>query len=746
MYPRSLLTLISVYHKAALVLWPHRNHVEIVFGARALAVACKKIQRSLTRTTGIDMAVECALAHARPEDCADIISLVCERARFWGDPELWLRAVSVCDGERAISNIEPRNALYAVSKFGLDKIKDCLERTLERDPNISNGLCFLGTLDEMPASPHENPDSQGIKEWTHGQRMKLLSTLKVTEQGHDSAQIIITSAISVGDVGMLETTVLDSLNALSDPALLIESASKVHTRVPRLAKPDVARLTKNALARAILSADLVNTGKPSESVKLAESLVKTSKEVEHEDLIMTVVACIANFDQAGDAVTVWHILKTILLPFINTLQGLSFTTESATLSLSTLCTSTVRLYLDYASASPKDLGLEDIGPLLQAVALTSEPRALLLNTIATLMNFGPQAQTEVLPTLLDELPTRLAAAWHNLESVAFGLAMKYVESLDILIPGDPPSLRIDEILHALERVIRVIDAPQPCALLIERVLGQKQPELKPSIRALLVRLVPHFRKLLLIHKRERRPVYTALYRTLLVYWIDKQMGPRPQFDHLTALLQKGQAHNTCTVPSCERVHAFLISPDRTATHRQSTPDPPSRAHIESLLRTYTGVGVTYDETDQALVITKHETLLGPFGWSLDQEDGAKMVKALSVPPKELQTILGADYARAVSALGLPMPALTSGTPRALPPATYPTALGGSNKGRRKSRSAKAQTQEARAAVASTSSPASVTIPAQIAGGVKRPSDDPATSGGVYFGLNGGQDAKRRKTT
>lgn len=138
----------------------------------------------------------------------------------------------------------------------------------------------------------------------------------------------------------------------------------------------MARLTKNALVRAILSADLVNTEKPSESVRLAESLVKTSKEVEHEDLIMTVAACITNFDHAGDAVTVWHIVKTILLPFINTLQGFSFT-ESATMSLSTLCKSTVRLYLDHTFAFPKDFALEDMGPLLQAVALTSEPRALL---------------------------------------------------------------------------------------------------------------------------------------------------------------------------------------------------------------------------------------------------------------------------------------------------------------------------------------------------------------------------------
>lgn len=218
------------------------------------------------------------------------------------------------------------------------------------------------------------------------------------------------------------------------------------------------------------------------------------------------------------------------------------------------------------------------------------------------MNFGSQTQTEVLPTLLDELPTRLAAVWHDSESLALSLAMKYVASLDILIPGDPPSLKIDEILHALERGVR-IDAPQPCALLIERVLGQKQPGLKASIRALLVRLVPHFRKLLLIHKREHRPPYTALYRTLVVYWIDKQMGSRPQFDHLTALLQNVQAHNTCTVPSCECVHAFLKSSDRMATHRQSTLDPPSRAHVESVLRTYTGVGVTYDETDQALVVS-----------------------------------------------------------------------------------------------------------------------------------------------
>ncbi len=125
-----------------------------------------------------------------------------------------------------------------------------------------------------------------------------------------------------------------------------------------------------------------------------------------------------------------------------------------------------------------------------------------------------------------------------------------------------------------------------------------------------------------------------------------------------------------------------------------------------------------------------------------------MVKALSVSPKELQAILGADYARVVSALGLPMPALTSGTPCTFPttPATYPTALGGSSKGRRKSRLAKAQTQEGRAAVASTSSLASVPIPTQTAGGVKRPSYDPATSGGLYFGPNGGQDAKRRKMT
>ncbi len=81
-----------------------------------------------------------------------------------------------------------------------------LERTLERDPNISNGLRFLSTLDEMPARLYKDPTSQALKEWISGQRVKLLRTLNVTEQGHDGAQIIITSAIAAGDVGILETT------------------------------------------------------------------------------------------------------------------------------------------------------------------------------------------------------------------------------------------------------------------------------------------------------------------------------------------------------------------------------------------------------------------------------------------------------------------------------------------------------------------------------------------------------------
>ncbi|KAI0714876.1 hypothetical protein C8Q76DRAFT_439528 [Earliella scabrosa] len=667
--------MLQAAPRTVAVIWPHCNHLDVLHGHVTLPNLCSILKDKYEfPTRKADKFADYITARARPSDSAIIVDGVCSLACTWKDAGLWLRAVRACDAERSLSELQEANAREAIRSFGLDMIKDCLQRTFERDPHSLRSLRFLNAIDrERSRYAYTIPFDKTY--WINEQRAKILSSLRLQDVDCEGAKIVVTAAIEARAITFLVNTLLPYIKNLGDSALLLEFAAQVHEK-PAFPTPDKTRMIRDSLICAISRAHFVDSATdPDRLVKLAESLVKTCVRVGQEDFIVTIVAYLTNVTQdAADAAATWRGATKILLPFVSIVGGLKLSSDVAKFALKMLCSSTVRMYLDHASAHPKDVSREDIGPLFHAVAFTDEAEEVLFHTASRLM--AMELEAEIVPAILDAVNThgpRSAGGDQKVMSATLSIAMKYVMSVEVS-SSMSPGLRGEDILLALERCIG-INTPQACAMLLERVLSV---EMKAEVRAFVIRLVPHLRELLVKHDRTRASAYTALYRAIFVYWVDKQMGPRPQFDALTALIQKAKSHS-CKWQSCQDVHAFLASVTLDASHELSanSVDVPTRMHIEDALKEYTNLGVSFWRVDDhhsqlhGLSINKGNVLLEPLAWLLDQRNGSQLLKDTGASTTELQMILGADYARVVSALAVPVVPSSGNTlpiaPRALRP-------------------------------------------------------------------------------
>lgn len=136
------------------------------------------------------------------------------------------------------------------------------------------------------------------------------------------------------------------------------------------------------------------------------------------------------------------------------------------------------------------------------------------------------------------------------------------------------------ITDALRRCLRM-QAPEACAVVVKRVVAV---DLLTSeyINVVLVPLIPELHRLALDFKKLND--FASTFQTILLAWINKVLGPRPNDGGFPGVSSFSQW--TCSCNECSPIRNFLKSDSPSRHISLEHIGAPRRKHVELYLRVY----------------------------------------------------------------------------------------------------------------------------------------------------------------
>ncbi|KAH9927874.1 hypothetical protein B0H21DRAFT_838291 [Amylocystis lapponica] len=192
-----------------------------------------------------------------------------------------------------------------------------------------------------------------------------------------------------------------------------------------------------------------------------------------------------------------------------------------------------------------------------------------------------------------------------------------------------------------------------CTTIINRALEPMHLKGDYIDRA-LVPLVPELCKLAAKHQQSiASPVFTAIFRKIMSTWTDTVVGPKPPDPSVLIAAIKQWL---CSCATCAAVRTFLtLNVQRSQTWPRI--GAPTRRHVEGFLSKHARAAATWEtvrSSPQGITVNKADSLVGSVQWLINPKKGAKLLLTISKDTAELKTILGADYARILTALKAPL--------------------------------------------------------------------------------------------
>ncbi|KAL1951365.1 hypothetical protein VTO73DRAFT_514 [Trametes versicolor] len=653
-------TLERFYRRTVLVMWPAWAHFDLIHGSEGFTYACQRIRdsKSSQPTTEETELTEIILVRANATKSGAIVESVCRAALRWKDLSLWFRAIKACDAERSISALGEKHIYLAVDAFGFAEVKPCIEHALERDPSNVSTLQFLEKFETWIASQHPELVNDATKDWVSAQRTKRFNALKPL--GKDEHKSLTALALKYGGgVDFLENKVLPLIKPTTGSAALLEYAMSLKGE-EGIATETRARLARDLLATALAKVDFYATApvsnaahqhysyaysKPVEEpgqLERAKPYFKAFLELGTDDLFATAVdKLLALSGLVGDVVI--RRVKGILLPLVAYGQEILRTLPGGNPppALRKLSTTASLLHLQTVLADPRRLVLDDVPSLVQAVVASDKPEESLAQVVAKFE--GLQVQTTILHAIIKELGAKSAQidpSGITLNPLLLRLLQKYVNDIDLTYIAPPayashsyyraavPAAPAQKpALAALEFCLS-LQLPDACKLVIGRLLNPAKLDVK-YIETQLAPLLPDMRALLVKYNQPlTSEAFAMAARKIMLYWVQKVMGPRPP--NSTTSLLGGLKGWTCNCDVC----------------------PP-----------------------RAPKVTKTKAIVGPAKWAHGQAQGKKLLRSISAKEHELKAVLGPDYARIVA--GLEGRSMGLGANVANAAATAPVASGSS---------------------------------------------------------------------
>ncbi|KAI1793099.1 hypothetical protein LXA43DRAFT_1002796 [Ganoderma leucocontextum] len=618
-------SLERFYRRTVLVIWPESAHFDLLHGSKAFAFACAQLSASTSQDPTEEEAelANIVLARSNASRAKDVVSSVCRVALTWKDFSLWFRGVRACDAETSIGTLQADNILRAVATFGFDEIQPCLERTVERDPSNTRVLKFLDRFEEWVASQGSAELAALTASWFEIVRENRLDDVKSV--AHDKPDVLLTTVLKYRGADFLEQTIFPLVKQCSNCVLLLSYAVTLYGEggIPAESRVCMAKailrdcLSKldfyPAIRRKRPSNHRATYGREpsdeSQQLEKARPYLKACIVLDCAELFPIAVQKLLALDDLAEDL-VYRRVKHVLLPLVAYVGELARSRPGCqpVPDLRKLCEEAVSLSLRNFATNPWSLTQTDVSSLVQVAVEGGQPD-LVLTWIT------PKLEAlDLKDTQLREIVEGLHAKRAVIDPAGTNLNPNWIGTTSLTTQALP-------MYHAYgtssaNRAKPAVDALDFC------------------LKTQLAPLLPDIRGLLLKHKQPlTSPLFVSAFRTIMLYWAEKVLGPRP--------------------PNTASKH-LEADPQLAVLMRRVSrcPQISYRGHIEKFLQSHARAIATYSTirtTPQGLKVTKLPAIVAPARWVEHQKQGLDMLKSISADPAEIQAILGPKHAE-VSAL------------------------------------------------------------------------------------------------
>ncbi|KAI0720055.1 hypothetical protein C8T65DRAFT_736222 [Cerioporus squamosus] len=673
------------YRRTALVIWPSWSHFDIVHGENGLEYACKRLGSSTSpKSTREERELaEIVVSQAKPLNCERVMKTAGKAARTWRDLTLWLRLVKACDADSGMRYLGEKNVLGAIEHSGLMLFdRRALERAFQRDTVNLPAFKFLDHLEEWTKSQKHTVTMHTVMQtadWASAWRTKLLESLKPLAPGE--VEPVLDIALRVGGVELLERSVLPQIRLSAGPLSILRCAGHLHG-LPTLPQEDKSRLVYGSIHAAIAKSDFYGPAQEALAVVAGQrtadqSLRKAAATTKHallslnacfamghEDLIPRIITKLTDFVGTPAAMAQQR-AKDVLLPIINELlpKVQQRGPERPIPDMKNLCDTASALYMDWIAASPTTLTKADLGSLFNAVECTGEPGAVLSQIIPRLE--GLRLSASGIRSIIEELQQRrevLDPTGDALDAVLKRFVQRYSSTVPLDVRssnsygyGPATTSRVNAAAAFSDPFdfCARMDVGEACCQIVSRLVKQLSGN-HAQLRDLLYCLIPDIKYALSRYGRSvSSPAYAPIFRDVLVLWVDTVLGRRPASEAATTQLKKVDGWK-CACQHCREVRTFLREePEKTKTWGRI--GYRVRQHLEKELGRYCwscASWKTVSTTPQGISVTKGNAIYEPTRWRAAQLQGLKMFESITSDTGEMQAILGDDYLRVASALGV----------------------------------------------------------------------------------------------
>ncbi|KDQ16692.1 hypothetical protein BOTBODRAFT_30614 [Botryobasidium botryosum FD-172 SS1] len=669
------------YRRTVLVIWPHSNHAQVVYGDNYPQYAMDTL-RSATKGKPNKGEAELRqyllnLAPKDPKLETSILQSICELAYTRGMFNMWNEAMVVCHGETSIEKLGSAHILKALVLFGFGNMFPWIERMLQADPSNARRLKLLDQIEAERARYIGLNVGPILEKWLLAQREAVMRSLKPLAAGE--GQLLVDAAKKHELLSILEQAVISHVGKSTPPKQIVAFAKSLFAEVGKqqslfkdqseidLGRRLIAELMAAAIDRVdffepvadglvqIPSYHLLHRRRPSPqpSPKLAELHIQACLETGNEALIETIVKKLVTPpvpSQDAEAEQRWKSVLVGLVPFFNKAVEERPAGAPRIPSVELFYTTTTPMLLD--RLQKQDLTEKEVVTLAQLGFVHPEGAQLLEKTIIPKFKATPRSTTiyKVFIRQLRECTARSSRAdeFSSTPALITGL-------IQTMISQFSPASSAATVMELLEFCCEN-DNVACCGDLLSRLLDNSS--LTPDrINSQLIPLLASLDAFLV-----RRQIsvtdqpFATFFRKFMFAWVQVILGHKPsnssnQFASVTRLGSR------CSCPHCSSIVRF-ISSSTQPSHSLPRIGAPNVRHVMQQLES-AGVRAvaTWDvirTSPQGLQITKTDQIWKAQRWPLNQQQGIGLLKGITTDEARLKDVFGeVDYHLLLDRLGVP---------------------------------------------------------------------------------------------
>ncbi|PIL31379.1 hypothetical protein GSI_06079 [Ganoderma sinense ZZ0214-1] len=584
-------SLERYYRRTVLVIWPPSSHFDIIHGGNGLEFACKTVHAS----------------------------------------------TSICPTQEE-----------------LELVQSSLESVVRAENSNVRAIQFLDNFENWVEHQQSEELTASAIPWIEAQRTTRFSELK--EITHDSSGPLIELVLKHKDVDFLEQSILPVVKEYRKPHSLKTWAIDLHNAesIPQEAR---TRMAKDVLSVAMSIVNFYKVKRPltpsvyyraaevPEELKLAQVYAQACLDINCEELFALAVPKLLAFNGLQENVIQLRV-KEIILPLITYVSRAAAPSRHVA-GLGNLARKALALHLKATISNPSTISPTSLASMMQAATACGQSDYFLAGIIPKLEAANPQEPQ--LRTMIDQVHAKRALldpSGTKVQPVLLRLLKKW--ALVVNVTSHSSYSRYGgqytkPAISALEYCL-ALHLPEVCAIITKRLLQPAKLDAE-YIKNQLAPLLPDLSALLVRRKQPpSSPTFAPLFRTTLLYYVEKVLGPRPDdtlSKHLPALNKW-----TCNCDVCPSVRKFLTSGVTERMEWQRI-GPPKRRHLEQFLSAHASSMATFTmvrTTPQGLIVTKAKNLINPARWMKHQKNGLRMLKSISEDPAVVKTVLGTDHA------------------------------------------------------------------------------------------------------